>query len=170
MSRFFDTVGKRVVFLVALATLVASCWLLVWPGSRRVDWSQPRLRERRCLGTIGNALSCFRGDHGGRLPKQLSELVPRYISITNAYCFFAGYQGVPQPLRLENQLLFHAIDHDGAFFYLGDAGQPQDLVLYVRTAASDVKDVMTLANDLSGLPRSRNDLENRLRALRVIDR
>ncbi len=148
---------------VGILLIGLACWLLIRGGSQRVDWSRPEMRRGRCLGIIGAALNQFRSDHDGRLPSRLSELVPNYIAVTNAYCFFAEHRRAEAAAAQGMDSLATGIDQDGVFTYLGDTGHAQDLVLYERTTTGDVKWVRTLANDLGGVPRSREDLDDRLR-------
>jgi hypothetical protein len=120
---------------------------------------------------IGNALRRYQIEHEGLLPNKLSELVPKFIAISNSDWFFWP------PIQITNTTGTNAlaevqqkIDNQGAFIYLGSNGATVNVVLYERpelwaTNRSEVRLTVLTTNDFTPKFQSASYVEEKLRSI-----
>jgi len=131
--------GRRVPmrYLAAIllfGTAIALFWIYTRPISRSLQ-PGPRTHRLSYLGTIRDALARYKYDNHGKLPQQLSELVPIYVSRTNIAILFGPADAINPQFRIADAHLarMRFIDDSGAYVYLGGQDdQTSKVILYER--------------------------------------
>jgi hypothetical protein len=134
---------------------------------KKPDWEHLPLVRIRNTAAIGEALSNYQFDHNGRLPNQLSELVPKYILPANIRYFFWPLES-KDFTNLSIEELSHEIDDNGAFVYLGKRGVEANMLLYQRTNLTTnlgITNFMVLTTNFTPAALSIEDVEARLHSL-----
>jgi hypothetical protein len=167
---------KRVrACLVCIIVGIATCALLyclaqLIPVSH-VATSPGAVRYRHAVW-VGNALRRYEIEHEGRLPDRLSELVPKFVAVSNIDWFFWPPASAPKKKDTSDlEEIQRRIDRAGAFVYLGSNGVAADLILYERpdlwiTNTSETRLTTLTTNDFLPKFRSASFVQERLRSIR----
>lgn len=152
-------------FVVSITVLIVSAFLYT---GNHVDWEVPSHARLRDMASIGVALTKYQFDHNGRLPKQLSELVPQYIPSVNIRYLFWPLKS-KNTANLSTEELSHQIDNEGAFVYLGERGLEANMLLYQRmnlATNQGMTNVMVLTTNFTPALLTVEDAEARLHQLK----
>jgi hypothetical protein len=148
---------KIVVWLAALFLLLILGF--IFSPTSHVGSDPVSIRFRNAA-KIGSAFYKYQVANDGRLPSQLSELVPRYVSSSNVVWFFES------PTSEAATNVSRQINDEGTFVYLGKRGYPENLVMYERTnlwpQGQDEASVVTLTTNFTARLLSVKDVEARL--------
>jgi len=113
--------------LVAISGGLYLAFLAQRPGPYVSD--APSSKRFRNAVHIGNAIRHYGEDHGEALPRQLSELVPTYVPVSNLNWFFWPPIVAAKAADPLTQVV-RRLDTEGAFIYLGTNGYKVGLIMY----------------------------------------
>lgn len=152
------------VTLFGLLVLELVYPMRIWPRPERPVEMQSSL----FLCRIGVALAHFKDRNEGQLPRALDELVPRHVASDDVKWFYPPYTGRLSELsHAPPEQQVRGIEQEGAYVYLGAAGELIDCIMYERAEVlpKGAFQVNVLTRELSTRRIPLAELKDRLRRL-----